>query len=458
MRLAIAFLLAAPLTFAQTPVIQSILSASDYSTLIAPGSWVAIFGTNLAPSETVVTTLPLPLQVGGVTVSMYGTNIPLRYVSPGQINALIPFLGGIPVSAGFLQFAVTTPTGTSAPYEIAFNTLAPSIYTQNATGSGAALAFDGSFRPLTKVGTDPILLYASGLGPTNPAADAAVGGSSTEPLNRIINSLGVTIGGQIAQVAFAGLAPGLPGVYQLNVVPPATAPSDNSLLISFTVIGNNFTHLSSNATTLPVTTGTNVKNVSGTITQTYPVSGTVLGQSAFATIAGVTAAFDIASGAQPFALVATCQGGSETVNFDPGAGTWQASVSAPNSPSRLGDFSGLTNSNGQLLAVYDFLDGSQQFPQNVVPPSRLDPVAKAAFQAVPLPNLFPTSPPPLSVNGTYFVQGKIPSGGHVVIDANNLADLSNFGGFTLVPAALTRTGCYLTIDGAVIASETTSFR
>jgi len=62
-------------------------------------------------------------------------------------------------------------------------------------------------------------MYATGLGATNPAGSSSSGGASSPPLNLVQDPLTVYIGDTPATVGFAGLAPGFPGIYQLNVTP-----------------------------------------------------------------------------------------------------------------------------------------------------------------------------------------------------------------------------------------------
>ena len=57
----------------------------------------------------------------------------------------------------------------------------------------------------------------------------------------------------------------------------------------------------------------------------------------------------------------------------------------PTRLNRAGDFSGLRNSAGQPIAIYDPAT-RLPFEGNVIPPGRLDPVALAALQYFPLPN------------------------------------------------------------------------
>jgi uncharacterized protein (TIGR03437 family) len=65
-----------------------------------------------------------------------------------------------------------------------------------------------------------ITLYANGLGPVQnqPASGTP---ATASPLPQTTNTATVTIGGQNANVAYAGLVPSLPGLYQINVLVPS---------------------------------------------------------------------------------------------------------------------------------------------------------------------------------------------------------------------------------------------
>ena len=71
-----------------------------------------------------------------------------------------------------------------------------------------------------------IALYANGLGPVEnqPASGDA---ASLTVLSKTTALPVVTIGGQPAQVAFSGLTPGLPGLYQINVTVPTNIGTGN---------------------------------------------------------------------------------------------------------------------------------------------------------------------------------------------------------------------------------------
>ena len=73
---------------------------------------------------------------------------------------------------------------------------------------------------------DVATIYCTGLGALSPAVPEGVAASTTV-LSRTTSPVTVTIGGQNATVAFAGLAPGFVGLYQVNaVVPPGLTAGD----------------------------------------------------------------------------------------------------------------------------------------------------------------------------------------------------------------------------------------
>jgi uncharacterized protein (TIGR03437 family) len=70
---------------------------------------------------------------------------------------------------------------------------------------------------------DTVLVYLTGLGAVNPAVGDGVASPSTPPLSQVTltpQQLIVYINGEPADVQFAGLAPGFPGLYQINVTIP----------------------------------------------------------------------------------------------------------------------------------------------------------------------------------------------------------------------------------------------
>jgi uncharacterized protein (TIGR03437 family) len=170
---------------------------------VAPGSLVSIFGSQLiSGSTTAAAALPLPVKLAGTSVLVNGSAIPLLYVSPGQINAQLPF-DLPPGEPATLQVSSVTSVSRAEPLRV--EAAAPGIF--------AILA--ASRRP-----GDTISIFATGLGavsPALPAGDAA----PLRPLSRTLATTTVSIAGQSAEVRFSGLAPLFAGLYQIDaVIPP----------------------------------------------------------------------------------------------------------------------------------------------------------------------------------------------------------------------------------------------
>jgi len=433
------------------PTVESILNAASYSNRLAPGTWGSIFGSKLSLVSKAALSVPLPYTLGGVSVTVDGVEAPLNFVSPNQINFLIPFESSLGAK---VPVVVTTSEGAGAPMNIPLVRDAPALFTQNGEGTGMALAFEANFRPLASVGSSPIVLYATGLGPTNPApVSSALGGSATEPFNRVEDQVQVLIGEVPGTVVFAGLAPGLPGIFQVNVIPPPN-PQSNRLYVS--VNGT-----ASSAVTLPIPVGTNVTNVTGTIYGMYPASGIYLVRaenqttsgpvafSAMLTAAAFTAEFDIVPSAKPFTVTAVGRAGGAVLQIDPGNQTCLREITTPSVAARQYDFS------GTWLQVYDLHTGLP-FPGDQVPVSLLDPMAWQALNLVPLPDM-PGLPPQGTPNYSALLGCPAPQNGHFSIGiAGFVGGGVGFGGFMDIgvppPSTLTAT-FLLFVDGALVASK-----
>jgi uncharacterized protein (TIGR03437 family) len=231
MRYALAFLTSSVLAFSQTtPKANGILNGASFSGSLCPGTLAALFGSNLATGTSEAQSLPLPTDLLGTKVLVQDPSMPnpiiapLYFVSPGQVNFQIPF----EVVRTNVTISVSTPQGTSNALNVSLGPMAPGIFSQTADGTGTALAFDSTFRPLTATPSigSTVVFYATGLGATTPTATSGFAGSSSPPFNQVASPFDVYVGGNKATVAWAGLAPGFAGVYQLNVVPSSQAIGD----------------------------------------------------------------------------------------------------------------------------------------------------------------------------------------------------------------------------------------
>ena len=122
---------------------------------------------------------------------------------------------------GNAYVTVTVNNVTSSVGKVAVQSAAPGLFTQ---GDGAAIVQNSDYSLNTSgnpaAAGSAIIAYLTGSGPVNQSvADGAVSPSS--PLVLATSQVSATIGTQTAQVLFAGLAPGLVGVFQVNVAVPA---------------------------------------------------------------------------------------------------------------------------------------------------------------------------------------------------------------------------------------------
>ena len=189
---------------------------------IAPGEFVALFGTNLA-SAPQQTKPPYPASLGGVSVLVDGVVAPVYAISPTLVFALVPYSTAGPTAT----FTVTNNGTTSNPVEVPVAATAPGVFSLSRNGIGPAAIQHVDFTTVTSAKPakrgETVVVYLTGLGAvTPPVTDAAGGGAKT--LSRVNSATGVLIGGLPATVKFAGLVPGVPGLYIVNVVVPADLP------------------------------------------------------------------------------------------------------------------------------------------------------------------------------------------------------------------------------------------
>jgi uncharacterized protein (TIGR03437 family) len=195
---------------------QAIVEAASFGPLLSPGVLATMFGTNMAAGVRASAILPLPVELGGVRVTLGSRAVPLVYVSDEQINFVIPS----DLAAGETDLIVTTPAGASAPARVRIDTLSPGLFVLSNTGLGAITAA-GTGQPTSERPAAPgeiVEVYATGLG--------AVRASGTAGLLETVEIPLVSVSSASAHVAFSGVAPGWPGgLYQVNVQIPEGTPS-----------------------------------------------------------------------------------------------------------------------------------------------------------------------------------------------------------------------------------------
>ena len=187
---------------------------------------MTLYGTGLAKSLQVAAP-PYPSSLNGVSVLINNKPAPLYFVSPGQLNVLVPYATTGPTATIMVQNGVNSNTVT-----VPVAATSPGIYTldQSGSGGGAILHADYSLVNAAKpaIGGETVLIYLTGLGTvTPPVADGTAGTGSA--LHTADADLVVYVGGQQATVLFKGLAHGFPGLYQLNVTLPQFLKASGNL-------------------------------------------------------------------------------------------------------------------------------------------------------------------------------------------------------------------------------------
>jgi len=346
-------LFAGSVASAQTSITTILNSASSNET-IAPGSWISIYGTNLAVASAQASSVPLPKSLSGTSVTVDGKPALLNYVSPRQINAMVPY----EVQATGMQkldVVVTTGSVASIPYSIYVNRNAPAIFTRDGTPTGRAHVFDAFFVPVEVLAEQQVvILYATGLGQTDPPVSTDLAGSVS---GRVVDEVEVFVGDQKADVLYAGLAPGFPGVYQLNVQVQSLW-TDRVFLRQRGWI--------SNIAQIGIPSRTNATNVTGTIGPAYPTATSTIEWSQILEVASFEVELDILPSAKPFLVAAVADAAGFYMLVDPVNTMYRAW--ATTIAGKIGDFSSLLPQ-----PLLDLKNGCAPFPSNVIPSARLDP-------------------------------------------------------------------------------------
>ncbi len=212
-----------------TAVAVSTVSAASFESVsVSPESIVAGFGENLAAATALATELPLPTTLAGVGVSVTDSAgverpAPLFFVSPGQINYLVP--------AGTAPGVAKVQVQGHAGY-ITIEAVAPGLFTANASGSGipaaVGLRVSGGAQTLLPSLTTPI-----DLGPETDEVFLLLFGTGI----RGGTSATVKIGGIDAPVAYAGPQGGFVGLDQVNVKLPRALAGRGEVDLVLTVDG-----------------------------------------------------------------------------------------------------------------------------------------------------------------------------------------------------------------------------
>jgi len=201
---------------------------------VAPGAIISIFGTQLA-SRVATGSFPLPVNLASTQVQLGGTPLPLLWVGPGQINAVVPPnmrigpVTALTVKANGLQ---------SIPIPVIPLQTDPAIFPGAVTSASGAVISPSA--PAHR--SDTIIVYCTGLGTLNGSVDPTLP-APADPSLTVQAAVGAFVrrtNGTWASshVSFAGLAPGFSGLYQVNVEIPTDAALGDGVPLYITAGAN----------------------------------------------------------------------------------------------------------------------------------------------------------------------------------------------------------------------------
>jgi len=208
-------------SFAQMTILNA--ASFDPSQPIAPGSFATAFGQNLC-SQTMagdwIAPGQLPTTLGGCSMTVNGAPAMMQYVSPGQINFIMPSGVGSGQATVIVNNGTQMMTGT-----VTAGAAGPGMFALNGMGMGEGAMMNatswqmGQFSTTTNGQPTYVAMYTTGLD------------LSSTPT--------VTIGGMPVDVMWSGNAPGYVGLQQINITLPAGMAGVGRVPVMVTSDGQN---------------------------------------------------------------------------------------------------------------------------------------------------------------------------------------------------------------------------
>jgi len=216
--------------------LQSIVQAATQTAeALAPNAIATIYGTNLAFDTQSVTSGSLvqgslPESIDGVSVVVDGFTANIFYISPTQINFLIPYQ----LVAGTVTVVVARQGVAGPTVSIQLNATSPGMFVYN--GFVLAEHLNGTLVNATAPASqgEIIVLFVVGLGRVTPDTTAGRIASNAATITAF-SQLQIMLAGTACpagSVLYAGLAPGFAGLYQINFIVPPLTPTNPEIRIA----------------------------------------------------------------------------------------------------------------------------------------------------------------------------------------------------------------------------------
>lgn len=185
---------------------NAVVNAASLRPEVSAGAWATVFGSNLSAVTRGWTAGDfrdgaLPLSLDGVEVHVDGRPAAISYVSPGQVNFLMPDS----IATGETAVTVLRDGRVAASFPLRVAASSPAFFLIR-----SERARDYAAATLPVLAGFPLSLYANG------------------PMNG--GTIAVRIGGMNAEVLFAGSVG--PGLFQINVRVPDLASGDHIVTAS----------------------------------------------------------------------------------------------------------------------------------------------------------------------------------------------------------------------------------
>lgn len=203
--------------------------AARFGGLAAPEAIVAGFGTRLSAATISATAQPLPFTLDGTSVYVNGVGARLFFVSPGQINYLVP----VGTVVGPAAVVAVARDGTVSRGALNVSQSAAAVFTSNSLGTGAPAAVastDGQVFNILMGNPDGtprevgagnfVALFGTGLRYASTAMTMTIGTTNVTP-------------------SFVGAQPDLAGLDQVNLQIPASMAGAGNVNLTFALDGKN---------------------------------------------------------------------------------------------------------------------------------------------------------------------------------------------------------------------------
>jgi len=207
---------------------NGVTNGASFDAVIAPGAFISVFGTSLAPSSVPSTGrawassdfqgMNLPTRLNDYSVNINGKPGYLAFLYSGQLNVLAPNDTG---DDRMVLVQVLSPSGNSSAVSVRWQKYAPAFFCQQIAGKFYVAGPARGVKPGATIET-----YGTGFGPTTPAYPEGQILTQAYPLPT--GAVTVKVGSANAQVVWAGLT--YAGVYQINIVVPSLPDGDYAVV------------------------------------------------------------------------------------------------------------------------------------------------------------------------------------------------------------------------------------